>query len=347
MKRTQIDVSKITTWPSVSIVIVALNAARNLEECLSAIASQDYDRNKLEILVMDGGSTDNSGEIAKKFGAEFVNAGYRENPEARRGMGLIKAKNEIIAYIDSDIFIIGKNWLKEMIKPLLVDPGIAAVQPLMYEYRKKDNILDRYFTLIGLHDPVAYYLNKRDRFSYFEKKWNMLGKAKDCGEYYRVEFDYNNMPPLGCNGFVTRREEFKRIALPDDSKLEYFTHSDSAYDLVKSGRSIFAFVKNTVVHATSAGSFWRFIKKRQKYTEDFHFRATPRNYKVYDSKSMADNINLLKYVFFTVTVIRPLFDSIRGFVVKPDIAWFIHPFMCFGILYAYGMASIKTFLKKI
>src|SRR3989304_4834253 len=55
--------------PTVSILIPTLNASSVLGNCLESIKKQNYPAEKIEIIVADGGSSDGTVEIAKKYGA--------------------------------------------------------------------------------------------------------------------------------------------------------------------------------------------------------------------------------------------------------------------------------------
>jgi glycosyltransferase involved in cell wall biosynthesis len=54
----------------ISIIIATYNAGAQLQECLASIAQQIYDN--IEILIIDGGSTDNTSEIVKKFSGRSI-----------------------------------------------------------------------------------------------------------------------------------------------------------------------------------------------------------------------------------------------------------------------------------
>lgn len=328
--------------PSLSIVIVNRNDAKRLQVCLEHISQQSYPKSQIEILVVDGGSSDNSQEVAEKFGAVFIDGGYPENMEARRAIGVKKAKNEILVFIDTDNYLPDENWFKEMIEPLTTDPEIFASQTLWYAYRRQDKIFNRYCALFGFNDPVAFYLGKADRMTHYQKKWSLNGKAQDCGNYYKAEFTPDNLPTVGCNGFLIRRQILEQVV----TEPERFFHIDVIYDLVQKGHKSLAFVKNDIIHDTSA-SLFKLIKKRLSYCQNHNIELQKyRRYQVFDSQKSRNKLSLLKYIIYSLTIIKPLFDAIRGFIRKPDLAWFMHPVACLFFLGAYGFTVIKSKVKS-
>ena len=194
-------------FPPISIVIVTLNSERTLGECLRRIKKQKYPYLS-EVLIVDGGSSDKTIEISKKskLPIKIVNGGYKNNQEARRGIGVKMARSEICLFIDSDNYLVGENWLKSMVEPLIEDRKIIATQTLRYSAPKNATIFNRYFGLFGGADPVAYYLGKNDRLSCAFDNWNLLGKVVSENErYFTVEFNPKNYPTVGCNGVAFRR----------------------------------------------------------------------------------------------------------------------------------------------
>lgn len=92
--------------------------------------------------MVDGGSTDGTSEVARSFGAQVIEGGYRDNSEPRRAIGLLQAKNEIIYHIESDVFLSTHNWLREMIEPSVKNHDIVATRSLRYKYRRDDYLLN-------------------------------------------------------------------------------------------------------------------------------------------------------------------------------------------------------------
>ena len=111
--------------PTVSFVIPTRNSGRTLEACLSSIHNQNYDKDKLEIIIIDSYSKDNTLEIAKKFASKIVlhNGSLGEI----RDLGFKIAKGDIIAMFDSDVIIPHKDWLKNAIKYFGLNKRISTV----------------------------------------------------------------------------------------------------------------------------------------------------------------------------------------------------------------------------
>jgi glycosyltransferase involved in cell wall biosynthesis len=96
-------------FPSVSIIVVVLNMANMIGVCLSSLMSLDYPKNRYEIIVIDGGSVDDTVKVCNDFGVQCIIEKKRGRGLARN-VGIKKAKGEIIAFIDADCSA-QKNWL--------------------------------------------------------------------------------------------------------------------------------------------------------------------------------------------------------------------------------------------
>ncbi|PIR80241.1 MAG: hypothetical protein COU25_01135 [Candidatus Levybacteria bacterium CG10_big_fil_rev_8_21_14_0_10_35_13] len=333
-------------FPPVSIIIVTLNSARTLKECLNRINKQNYPKIS-EVLIVDGGSTDKTLEIAhkSKLPVKIVNGGYRDNQEARRGVGIKMAKSEICFLIDSDNYLVGNNWLRSMVEPLMEDPKIIATQTLRYSAPKDSSLFNRYFGLLGAADPVAYYLKKSDRLSFAFDKWNLLGKIIDENKrYYTIEFSQGKYPAVGCNGIALKRSIILKANLKNP---EDYIHTDVFVDIGKLGFARFGIVKNEVFHNT-AENITSFFGKRRRYMKLFHQRLNAnRRHLTFDPKNPSDILHLVLFVIFALTFIEPFIESLRGYIKKRDIAWFIHPLVCFGIMLIYAQTTINNFIINV
>ena len=89
------DDSSADRDPRVSIVIPTLNSGATLGECLQAIRSQAYSRDKVEIVVADAGSTDDTLKIAESSGATVV-SDFAMHAEALLHLGEIDRARPIV-----------------------------------------------------------------------------------------------------------------------------------------------------------------------------------------------------------------------------------------------------------
>jgi len=87
----------------VSIVIPTKNEEDMLEKCLKSILAQSSC--PLETIIVDGGSTDNTLFIAKKYDAKIIKEGEYSSPANARNVGAQNAKGDILLIMDADIML--------------------------------------------------------------------------------------------------------------------------------------------------------------------------------------------------------------------------------------------------
>jgi GT2 family glycosyltransferase len=89
--------------PLVTLVVAVLNEAAHIERCLASILSQDYPRDALEVLVYDGGSTDESRRIITRLAALDPRIVLLDNPRriqaAAWNLGIDRARGAIVGII--------------------------------------------------------------------------------------------------------------------------------------------------------------------------------------------------------------------------------------------------------
>jgi GT2 family glycosyltransferase len=110
------------TGPAVSIVIPNVNAAPLLEECLASIAEQTYA--PIEVIVVDGGSTDASLETADAYGARIVALPPGTNFSEACNAGAESAAGEQILLLNNDTRL-AEDAVAQMAR--LADTDVAAV----------------------------------------------------------------------------------------------------------------------------------------------------------------------------------------------------------------------------
>ena len=91
----------------VSIIVPVFNVEKYLRQCLDSILGQTF--NQFEVIIVNDGSTDNSGAICQEYEARDNRIVYLEKENGgvseARNLGLDFATSEYIIFIDSDDWI--------------------------------------------------------------------------------------------------------------------------------------------------------------------------------------------------------------------------------------------------
>ncbi len=320
------------------MVMATLNAGAVQDGCLRSIREQDYDQRGVEIIAADGGSTDGTLELFERYGVVVV----KENtgsPEAAKAVALKIAKNELVLEVDEDNVLPDRGWLKKMVECLEKEPEATGVYTWRYRHQKEAKSLNRYFSLIGVNDPVARFLGRADRQSYSSDEWTLSGVARDKGEYFLVEFEEDNLPTVGANGFLIWRKLLMEAKVDEEN----FFHIDVNMDLVRKGYKKYVVVKNDVIHI-SGESILKFFKKRYRYMKELYMNDYgKRRYFLYNPKT--DKFKIVLYSLSSLTLIWPILEALEGFARIQDWAWFWHPVVCFFMFWIYAVAVLRSGIK--
>jgi GT2 family glycosyltransferase len=114
------------TWPKVSVVICAYNAADTLEDCLSSLARLTYPN--FEVIVVNDGSRDGTEAIARSHAHVRLITTPNNGLSTARNIGLSAATGEIVAYTDADVRV-DPDWLTYLVQPFLRSDVVAAGGP--------------------------------------------------------------------------------------------------------------------------------------------------------------------------------------------------------------------------
>ncbi|EKD49339.1 MAG: glycosyl transferase [uncultured bacterium] len=321
--------------PKISIITATLNAEEALKVCYEAIAKQSYPKDKIELIIGDGGSEDKTRDVAKSFGAKIANNPLK-TAEAGKAAALKLATGSIVAIIDSDNVMPNENWLKRMTEPFQ-DPDIIASEPWEYTYRREDSAITRYSSLIGMNDPLCLFLGNYDRKNFITNKWTAINlKQEDKGNYLKVYLSGRKLPTIGANGFVIRMEELKKCSVD-----KYVFDIDLLYELIqrKGGKIIVAKVKTGIIHLY-CDSVSTFIRKQKRRVKDFFYFG--------EKKEDAAKYPWMKYYLpkvllfclACVTIVPLLIQILIGYSRKPDYIWWFHFVACWITLWLYGWGVV-------
>ena len=164
--------------PNISIIIPHWNGIDVLSECLNSLKKSYY--KSYEIIISDNNSTDGSQDWIKKNHPDIIllendkNYGYAGG--CNKGAEI--AKGKYIIFLNNDT-IQDPNWLEPLINIFEKDNLIAAVQPKILNYYKKD-IFDYAGACGGFMDIFCYPFARGRIFLEQEKDNGQYNKSGEC-----------------------------------------------------------------------------------------------------------------------------------------------------------------------
>jgi glycosyltransferase involved in cell wall biosynthesis len=125
----------------VSFVVIGRNEARHLAESIASCTRQGLDRDEIEIIYVDSGSTDGSREIAREAGVDrILELGSTGASAARaRNLGLTNVDAEFVQFVDADTKL-APGWVADGIAALEADPRLAGAEGDLREVRPVANL---------------------------------------------------------------------------------------------------------------------------------------------------------------------------------------------------------------
>lgn len=179
--------------PLVSVIVPVYNVAPYLEQCLDSIVNQSY-RN-LEIILVDDGSTDESGAICDRYAEQDsrIRVVHKENGglSSARNVGLDKMTGEWVLFVDSDDWI-ELNTLELLFEQKdecaeIVEFGIVHV----FETHRDECLFRRELTS-GVNILISLF---RDQ-PFHGVVWNKLYAAHTIGHIRFIEGRYHEDTPF-------------------------------------------------------------------------------------------------------------------------------------------------------
>lgn len=331
---------KDSDLPKVSFIIPTLNAAWILPKCLEAIRGQTYPQDKVEIIVADGGSTDQTTSVAAKFGALVV-----ANPEILHEPGktraLEKANGEIYFFTDADNILSSPDWLRFMVKPYQENKNIVGFLPQTIP-APDSNSLDRYLGYLST-DPFTWFVYQ---------EWSTPRTYKNKEEIYKRQEDYfiykfriTDHPLMGTSQGFGLHASFKK---------EGEGRSDdilTAIKLVESG--------GLVLYAPKAGVYHYHVKGVGDFIRKYSWRV--RNNLTQKVKGMglvnrqkylnlSRRIRQILFIPYSLSLIFPIIDTIKLLRFYRDIVFLWHPFACLTlslVILKEGFLFLTGFSKQV
>ena len=227
--------------PKVSVIVPIYNVEKYLEKCINSLLSQTLE--DIQIILVNDGSKDNSGNIAKEYEknnkdrviyVEKENGGLSD----ARNYGLKYATGDFIAFLDSDDYI-EKNAYEEMYTKAIEENADYVECDFIWEFHNKIRV-----------DKQYPYKNKKEMLSFVRVvAWNKLIKRQLIIDnnlefpkglrYEDVEFTYKLIPFINKFAYVDKpfihyvQREGSIANVQNERTAEIFTVLDNVIEFYK------------------------------------------------------------------------------------------------------------------
>ncbi|MGW0552308.1 glycosyltransferase [Streptomyces altiplanensis] len=149
------------TRPDISVIIGAYNAMPYLTRTLTSVVEQSIGHGRMEIITVNDGSTDGTGEELERFAADYpglFKVFHQENsggPSGPRNVGLEHAAGRFVFFLDADDYL-GEEALERM---------LAAA-----EKNRTDVVLGKMVGVNGRGAPASMFLRNQPRTDVFSSR---------------------------------------------------------------------------------------------------------------------------------------------------------------------------------
>lgn len=250
-----------------SVLITTLNSAGTLNYTLSSLLSNNFPRDHYEVIVIDGGSTDNTLNICRKFSVKVLLC-LKKGWAAALNLGVKEAKGDIVCVVDSDV-IVPSDWLRKIWKFFRDHPDVEGVGGPHFPPSHYKNDIQRFTGEIFVEDqgfPV-----KLTRSQYM-KMWE---GGLVCGPAYA----YRRKTLLYSGGF--------------NELLESYSDVDLCWRLVKMGKHLVFNPKLQVVHLGFPSTIMGVVKQQFKWG-----RGLGEVKKLHGSNKVVEDLKQEAYSFY-------------------------------------------------
>jgi glycosyltransferase involved in cell wall biosynthesis len=314
-----------------SIITPTLNNQKHIKFFLNSIKRQNFPKNKLEIIISDGGSKDKTMEIAKKMGAKIIKNPY-VFADPGVNVGIKAAKGDILMVLACDNIYEDKNAFTKIVK-VFENKKIMAAFPI-HSSSANDSIFTKYintFTDPFSHFVYGYAANGRT----FKKIYSTL-ESNNIYEVYDYASNLDKPLIAVAQGFTVRKGFTK-------SRNSAFDDILPVIELINKKNQI-AFVHSVKLYHHTVRNLRHFAKKQAWGTINALQR---KNYGIahrisYLSKNQRLRIKI--WPFYALSIVFPLARSIYYLVKDKELLWIFHPFLCM-ISASASVGAIIIYLK--
>ena len=320
-----------------SIIMPTYNSEDTIELALKSIRMQDLSKDSIEILVIDGGSTDRTIEIARQYDTTILENPKRF-PEYAKRIGFAEAKGRWIVMEDSDEVLTDRSQLRKRMEFFEQNPQVYCL--ILDKYVPGDNcgVACAYVNWFG--DPFSYVIYHLSDSRIRSNRKNLKQITSTGNVYF---YDKNDIIPIGDGGTTTidirkAKELFEQ---------EYYTQEFAVsifYNIVNRTHYVGCIPEDNIVHYSVAG-FKAYLKKLRFRVNTNLNDVEQSGYSVRAGKNNKLRNRKIMFILYVMTIVLPLIDSIRMAIKYKCPSLLLHFVYTYYVAITIAVEVIKKILK--
>ena len=321
----------------ITFVMPTLNAARTMERALQSIRSQSIPQHQLEILVIDGGSTDATREIALRYGAVIL-----ENPdvvpESAKFIGLQHARGDYFIEMDSDEYFLSPDQLQRRLDFFEANPELQCILTDRLLTPPHADIACAY--LNGVGDPFTYFVYRLKGSVIKTFRKNRISTDGD-EEMQLFRFAQGDLLPIADGGASMVNLRYVRSTFADRLNEKSFA-STICGDVIAKSRVVGCIRGDDILHDSTARLRGYLKKLKFRVVNNVH-DASRSGYSARAIVNKTLQRRKLLYPLYCLSLVLPLWDAIFLSISRRSAAFLLHPLYVY-----YVMAQIcLQYLRKL
>lgn len=323
--------------PKFSISLPVFNSEKYLKQCLETLQNQDYPKELIEVLVVDGGSSDSTLDIARSYNTKiFHNA--RRLGEYGMQIAVQQACGDLLILFAADNGLVGNDWLKKVAGIFVQKSDLSCIWGKMIAEECDPKIM-RYYELIQ-SEPLAHFLNKNLGF------YLKTAKMDECDGLKYQTFTVLPERPLclGANGIVYRLSDVKDLFLTE----KYVGDNEVFQYMVEKGKNQVAYAYNLNIYHHTVLSVGDWVKKwKRNYTQIFLKTRGERRIDWFYYGNF--KLKMCLWLIYSLVPVFSIAHSVYLAIKEKNIYWFYHPLMCFlqTVTYLYWTVVLPEGRKNL
>ena len=234
--------------PLISVIVPVYNVEKYLDRCIESVVNQTY--KNLEIILVDDGSPDRSGEICDKWAAqdERIRVIHKKNAggAAARNVAMDIAKGKLIAFVDSDDYI-AADMYEHLRKLIATGADIAECGHI--------DVWDSNATFSSEYDGVQVYTAEEAMVEHINDRifrqliWNKIYRREVIGDIRfpvgkKIDDEFFTYQVLGNAGTLIRSEKIGYAYRQQESSVMHTVSADKRLQAVEAKIQRHNYIRN-------------------------------------------------------------------------------------------------------